>query len=53
MFETTKQISYNCKMGLSFEFAFSCLKFQWLNSMVDGRYNELVNGGYNGLETKL
>ena len=49
MFETTNQISYNCKMGPSFEFAFSCLKFQRVNSMVDGRYNELVNGGYNGL----
>ena len=22
---------------------------KWLNSMVYGRYNELVNGGYNGL----
>ena len=21
----------------------------WLNSLVYGRYNELVNGGYNGL----
>ena len=25
------------------------LPYKWLNSMVYGRYNELVNGGYNGL----
>ena len=24
---------------------------KWLNSMVYGRYNELVNGDYNGLQT--
>ena len=25
------------------------LPYKWLNSMVYGRYNELVNDGYNGL----
>ena len=25
------------------------LVYKWLNSMVYGRYNELVNGDYNGL----
>jgi hypothetical protein len=25
------------------------LPYKWLNSIVYGRYNELVNGGYNGL----
>ena len=25
------------------------LVFKWLNSMVYGRYNEVVNGDYNGL----
>ena len=25
------------------------LVYKWLNSMVYGRYSELVNGGYNGL----
>jgi hypothetical protein len=25
------------------------LPYKWLNSMVYGRYNELVNGGYIGL----
>ena len=25
------------------------LPYKWLNSMVYGRYNELVNGGYHGL----
>ena len=24
------------------------LVYKWLNSMVNGRYNELVNGDYNG-----
>ena len=36
--------SMNWEEGMN---AFSCLK--WLNSMVYGRYNYIVNGGHNGL----
>ena len=37
------------KKGPLFELAFSCRTEKWLNSMVYGRYNELVNGFFHDL----
>ena len=44
-----RNTSYKSQDGPVRTLAFSCLSFKWLNSMVYGRYNELVHGGYNGL----
>jgi hypothetical protein len=41
------------RMGPPSTIAVSCRTKKWLNSLVYGRYNELVNGDYTGLETNL
>jgi len=40
---------YTYRMGPPVELAFSCLISVAEKTMVYGRYNQLVNGGYNGI----